>query len=203
MVVEVSVCQGTFTSPECDGTYFAVYTQVNVTLETPLLQFEQNNHDFVTVRQNITGGSITTGSKTVDADYDPSKDCNTTDPAVKWAKPKPLDVSTKPFLSGSVALGVVQGLVKPKRGGSSDSTHSVVLDFAKGSFVAQNLNVHTNNAELNLQLSNYFQTHEITYVINTIDFSDISTLKSLQPTSFKLNVLTTNSKKNILQVFIT
>ena len=66
--------------------------------------------------------------------------------------------------------------------------------------MAQNLDVHTNNAELNLESSNYFQTHEIIYVINTIDFSDLTMLKSLQPSSFKLNVLTTNSKKNILQV---
>jgi hypothetical protein len=184
------------------------YTKISVTLGPPLMQFQANNHDYVAVTQTIQTAEIRRGSRVVDqakaavphpVDFD--------NPDITWDDPTTIDVAGKPTVRGAVALGTVQGLVEPplpdgSKGKASD-THSVVLDFAKGSFTVRDLNIDTNNADLNLQLSNWFTASEIKYLINTVVFNDVSTLKALQPVSFKLNVLTTNSGKDILQVFIT
>ena len=199
MKIDVQFCQGPI---DTGNGLIGVFTKFSATLDAPVLHFEQNNHDYVTITQGITAGSITTGSKPVDENYDPLKDCKTDDPAVKWVTPKNVDVTQKPCLSGSVPLSRVSGIVQTKKG-QTPITHSVVLDFAQGAYTALYTDVHTNLAELNRQIQNYFATHEIQYIVNTVDFSDITTLKSLQPTGFKLNVLTTNSQKNILQLFIT
>ncbi|GFN31702.1 hypothetical protein [Paenibacillus xylaniclasticus] len=197
--IVVGFCQK-FPNPVDDG-WIAAYTKVSVTLDTPLLQFETNNHDYVTVFQNVLSGYTQSGSKVVDESFDPVKDCNLDDPEIHWKSQQPIDVSNKPYIQGSVALSFVSGLVQSSK--NNDKTYTIVLDFRKGSFTAQQLKVNTNNAMLNQQLSNYFQTTEILYQINTLDLNNITTLPSLTPTSFKLNVLTTNSKRNVLQVFIT
>lgn len=183
------------------------YTKFSFTLGPPLLQFQTNNHDYVAVTQVIQSGYIQKGLVTVpDGGAVCPVPLNLNDPAIAWGKQKPIDVSSAPTVQGAVSLGMVQGLVQPPLpdGGTGDpkDSHSVILDFSKGSFVAKNLNVDTDDASMNLQISNWFTTSEITYLINTVVFNDATTLKSLQPTSFKLNVLTTNSQKNILQVFI-
>jgi hypothetical protein len=184
--------------------YIAAYTEVGVVLGEPLLQFLENNSATVQVTQQIKSGYTRTGSKSVGADWVVPAVPDLTDPAIEW-EPKTDIVITgtpAPTVTGNVALAMVAGLVKSKQTGSTDSTHSVVLDFGKGAFVANNMNISTDNAALNLQISNWFATNAISYIVNTVDFSDTTTLKSLQPSSFKLNVLTTNSSKVILQVFI-
>ncbi|RWW91708.1 hypothetical protein [Flavobacterium cerinum] len=208
MVVEVGFCVPSPSPiPSFPGTIFN-YTKFSVNLAQPLLEFQGNNSNYVKVTQLIQSGFIQTGSM-----FSPKENqacpipLNIENPEIKWGEKKIIDVSKKPKLVGTVGLGLVQGLVEPilpdgKKGDKNDS-HSVILDFSKGSFIAENLNIDTDNATLNLQLSNWFETSEIKYLINTVVFNDATTLKSLQPTKFKLNVLTTNSLKNILQVFIT
>lgn len=185
--------------------YYANYTEVGVVLGEPLLQFLENNSATVQVSQVIKSGYTRTGSKQVDASWVPPAVPDLNDPAIAW-DPKtdlPITGNPAPSVTGNVPLAVVSGLVASKKTGAvTDSTHSVILDFAKGSFVANNMNISTNDAVLNLQISNWFSTHAISYIVNTVDFSDTTTLKSLQPSSFKLNVLTTNSSKILLQVFI-
>jgi hypothetical protein len=204
MVLDVGFCQ-----PFPAGAQTVLtYTRFSVTLGPPLIEFQTNNHAFVTVTQVIQSGSIQTGSKFV---KEKKAQCpiplKLDDPDIQWEDPTVIDVSNKPAVTGSVAIGVVAGEVEPtkpdKTKGDKADAHTVILDFAKGSFVARDLKVDTNDAVLNLQLQNWFMTNPIKYQINTVVFNDVTTLKSLQPTSFKLNVLTTNSMKNILQVFIT
>lgn len=203
MVVTVGFCQA---FPAGNQTVLA-YTRMSVNLGPPLLAFQANNHNFVQVTQAIQSGYIQTGTRFVPGDVPCPSPPDLDNPDIDWAKPTPLDVSKKPTVTGAVALGMVQGLVTPSLPdggqGNKDDAHTVVLDFSKSSFVADALNINTNNAQLNLQLSNWFQTNPIQYQINTVVFSDATTLSALQPTKFKLNVLTTNSKKNVLQVFIT
>lgn len=204
MTVAVGFCQAISAGP---STVLA-YTRLSVDLGPPLLAFQSNNHNYVAVTQVIQSGYFQTGSKIV-----PAKDAkcevppNLDDPAIQWGDKTPIDVSKKPTVEGTVALGKVQGLVTPSNPdgttGNKDDAHSVILDFTKGSFVARNLNIDTDDAQVNLQLSNWFVTNAIQYIINTVVFNDATTLKSLQPTKFKLNVLTTNSNKNVLQIFIT
>jgi hypothetical protein len=208
MVVEVGFCVPSPSPiPSFPGTIFT-YTKFTVNLAQPLLEFQENNHNYVKVTQLIQSGFIQVGSM-----FTPKEDqvcpvpLNMGNPEIKWAEKKVTDVSKKPALVGTVGLGMVQGLVDPPlpngSTGNKNDSHSIVLDFTKGSFITENLNIDTDNAALNLQLSNWFVSNPIYYLINTVVFNDATTLKSLQPTKFKLNVLTTNSSKNILQVFIT
>lgn len=182
------------------GEWIGTYNKFHIVLGGPLLQFQQNNHSFVTVKQVIKSASSQIGSKVVPEDWDPSK-ASINDPGVDWGPQKTIDVSNGPYVQGSVSLSQVQGIVQPAKPGFT--TQSVVLDFASGSFVAMNLKVTTDSASLNNQLTNWFVTNPIEYIINTVDFSNITTLPALTPTKFMLNVLTTNSNKNILQQFIT
>ncbi|HSQ51383.1 MAG TPA: hypothetical protein VLL94_08960, partial [Nitrospiraceae bacterium] len=80
MKIDVQFCQGPI---DTGNGLIGVFTKFSATLDAPVLHFEQNNHDYVTITQGITAGSITTGSKPVDENYDPLKDCKTDDPAVK------------------------------------------------------------------------------------------------------------------------
>ncbi len=204
MKVDVGLCQGPFPVPGHRGEYSANFTQCEVYLSGPKVQFETNNHDDVTVRQDITGGSLRLGTLAVPADWKPDG-CRMDDPGIDWWKAETIDVSTKPYLQGTVPLAKVQGRVtKGDESTGQDSTkHSVVLDFAQGAFNIRNLKISTDLAALNHQLSDYFATNEITYLVNTVDFSDLTTIAALQPTRFRINVLTANSNKNILQLFIT
>lgn len=197
MPIDFGFCTGPI---PFQGQYIGTYNKFHIDLGGPLLQFEQNNHSFVTVKQAIKSGYTQVGSKSVAADWDPSK-ASMNDPGVDWGAQTQIDVSNSPYVQGSVALSQVQGLVQPAKQGST--TQSVVLHFAQGSFVAKDLKVTTDNANLNNQLTNWFVTNPITYIVNTVDFSNITLLPALTPTKFLLNVLTTNSKKNILQQFIT
>jgi len=203
MVVTVGFCQA---FPAGNQTVLA-YTRLSVNLGPPLLAFQANNHNFVQVTQAIQSGYMQTGSRFVPGNVPCPSPPDLDNPAIDWSKQTPLDVSKKPTVTGAVALGMVQGLVTPTLPaggqGNKDDAHTVVLDFSKSSFVADALNIDTDNAQLNLQLSNWFQTNPIQYQINTVVFSDTTTLPALQPSKFKLNVLTTNSQKNVLQVFIT
>ncbi|MCC5611302.1 MACPF domain-containing protein [Nostoc sp. CHAB 5834] len=205
MTVSVGFCQ-----PIAAGSNtILAYTKFSVELGPPLLQFLANNPGNVLVTQNIQSGYLQTGSVTC-----PGKGVkcpvplNLDDPAIEWGDKENIEVSNKPTVKGSVALSLIQGLVTPKLpngsdGGNKDDAHSVILDFAKGSFVVAKLNIDTDQAQLNLQLSNWFANNEIKYLINTIVYNTATTLESLRPSSFKLNTLQTNSQKNILQVFIT
>ncbi len=179
----------------------ASYTKFNVFLEQPLMQFETNNSDYVTVTQNITAGFIQKGSRYVDDNFDPKKDCNLNDPQIKWRPQQTIDPGQNPYIQGTVALGMVDGLVNDKNG--NKNTRSVILDFKKASFTANNMNIAISNTNLRAELTTYFTDSDIQYIVNTLDLTNITTLDSLCPQSFKLNVLTTNSRKNILQIFIT
>lgn len=205
MNIDIGFCEvigNPIPDPEPPETpYIASYTKFNVSLDKPLMQFEINNSDYVTVNQNITSGYIQKGSKYVDENFDPQKDCNIEDPDISWGKQKDIDVGMSPYIQGTVALGKVDGLVNDKNG--NKNTKSVILDFTKGSFIAQNLNVSVNNTQLREELTTYFTESDIRYIVNTLDLTDIVTLDAMMPQSFKLNVLYTNSKKNILQMFIT
>ena len=197
MPIDISFCTGPVPH---QGQWIGIYHKFHLELGGPLLQFQQNNHSFVSVNQIIAKATTQVGSKAVPADWDPVK-ASVDDPGVLWGPETTIDTSNKPYVQGVVALSQVQGLVNPQVQGSS--TRSVVLDFARGSFTAHALRVSTDNAMLNLQLSNWFITNPVSYLVNTLDCSDITKLPAMTPTTFMLNVLTTNSGKNILQQFVT
>jgi len=204
MTVEVGFCQ----SFNVGGKSLHAYTKFSVDLAQPLLEFQANNHNYVKVTQDIKSGYLQTGTVMVDGkNVACPVPLDLKNPAIDWDDKQPIDTSKKPTLVGTVSLGLVQGEVTPTlpdgSKGNKDDAHTVILDFSKGSFNAENLDIDTDNAQLNLQLQNWFVNNPISYQINTVVYNKASTLVALQPTKFKLNVLTTNSNKNILQVFIT
>jgi hypothetical protein len=108
-----------------------------VNLGPPLLAFQANNHNFVAVTQTIQSGFVQTGSTMVQEKNAKCPDLlNLDDPAIQWGDKTPIDVSTKPTVTGLVPLDIVQGRVEPiKPDGSKGNTadaHSVILAFAKG-----------------------------------------------------------------------
>ncbi|MBO4269846.1 hypothetical protein [Microbispora triticiradicis] len=181
------------------GRYVAHVEILEARLSSPEVQFETNNNNDVTVFQDITEGRYRYGAKLVPADWKPD-DGAENDPAIRWFKDDPIDIGKHASLQGTVPLAKVEGLVPAASAGST--THSVVLDFTQGAFTAHNIKF-TTRSEINDKLAGYFLTHDIKYVINTVDFSNLTTIESLQPTRFRLNMHSSNSRGNMLQLFIT
>jgi hypothetical protein len=178
MIIDVSYCEK-IDNPDPDPQppstpYIASYTRFSVNLDTPIMQFETNNSDYVTVKQLITSGHTQKGSKFVDEAFDPN-DYDINDLGIRWGKEQAIDVSNSPYIQGTVALGNVDGLVQDAKGGKN--TKSVILDFTKGSFTAQKLNISVNNTKLREELTTYFMESDITYLVNTLDLNNLTTYR--------------------------
>src|SRR5262249_18508869 len=146
---------------------------------------------------DILGGATRLGTMSVPQNFDPSKaQLSPDDPRVDWAAPQPVDMSKHPYLSGTVGLQQVQGIV--------GNAHSLLLNFAQGAFTLNALNVvGVDNTVLVNQLKNWFATHQIRYVLASVDFQNLTGVPGLTPTSFRFNALTTNAGNAVVQLMIT
>lgn len=178
------------------GEHVTNVTQLQVDLGPPLFQFESGQSS-VTVRQDVLDGTSRTGVMEVPASFQPpSCGCEIDDSRVTWNPPVTIDTSSKPYLSGTVALEQVEGVVS--------GAHSLVLDFAKGAFTLEHLSVeHVKNETIVDQLKDWFATHAIRYVLASIDFQDVTGQAGFTPTSFKFGVVTTDAGNTIVQLLIT
>jgi len=177
--------------------FFTNVHELKVVLGAPLFQFE-NGEATITVTQQIESGTLRSGTKKVPQNFNPST-CNCTwdDPSVTWTAPVTLDTGQHPSLSGTVSVEQVEGLVAP-------GTQSLVLDFAKGAFVLNQLTVTGVTAnDLVDQIKDFFAGNEIRFELASLDLQNLTGLPSLTPTSFRFNVLTTNSGNTIVQLLIT
>ncbi|MFC5743646.1 hypothetical protein [Dyella tabacisoli] len=193
--ISVVWCESVLPIPHGQG-YFTNVTEFDVDLGAPLFQFTSGRSE-VTVRQNILRGSTCLGTMEVPANFNPAT-CNLAphDPRVTWGKVQSVDVSQQPYLSGTVSLQQVQGLV--------GSAHSLVLNFAQGAFTLNALTiVGVNNTTLVNQLKSWFATQNIRYLLASVDFQNLSGIPGLTPTAFRFNVLTTNAGNTIVQLLIT
>ncbi|ODA40653.1 MAC/perforin domain-containing protein [Desulfosporosinus sp. BG] len=153
----------------------------------PKLSFLSNNNQNVQLDFQITSGSLT---KCVKVGDDPEK-C---DP--------PIPIQGE-IVTAIVPISKIQGLVQSKSNDSSN-VYSVVLNMQDGSFEANNIQMSDEErVSFNRAVAAYFIHHPITYVINSLDLSNISTLQDLTPHQFLFKVMLTNNKNNILQLFIT
>jgi hypothetical protein len=193
--IAVVWCEGVLPAPGHQG-WFTNVTQFKADLGAPLFQFTSGRNE-VTVRQDILGGSTRLGTMSVPQNFDPSKaQLSPDDPRVDWAAAQPVDMSKHPYLSGTVGLQQVQGIV--------GNAHSLLLNFAQGGFTLNALNVvGVDNTVLVNQLKNWFATHQIRYVLASVDFQNLAGSPGLTPTSFRFNALTTNASNTIVQLMIT
>lgn len=193
--IAVIWCEGVLPLPHGQG-YYTNVTQFNVELGAPLFQFTSGRNE-VTVRQDILQGASRLGTMVVPQNFNPATaNLSPNDPRVEWANPQPVDMSKHPYLSGTVALQQVQGIV--------NNAQSLVLSFAQGAFTLNALTiVGVDNATLVNQLKNWFATHQIRYVLASIDFQSLAGSPGLTPRSFRFNVVTTNAGNTIVQLLIT
>ena len=188
--ITIAFCQ-TFPNPSGGGK-LAVYTGVKITLATPSLTFLGNNQAFVEVSFKATGRTGT-ASKPVPAGFDPKKDADLDDPSLDWTY---TSFSNTDF-TGKVPLSAVTGSAR-----TSGEATEFVIDFPSGSFTSPIFGQVKDPNELHLQLKNYLQTHDVQYVINSIETDLLNQIPQMAPKAFRIAVLTTNEKKNVFQTFI-
>jgi hypothetical protein len=188
-------CEGVNRAPGGQG-YFTVVHCFRTDLGPPLFEF-QSGQAQVTVRQNILSGSLSTGTMAVPANFNPATcNCTPDDSRVAWGASEQVDTVRGPFLSGTVPLTQVQGLV-------STTTESVVLQFAEGAFALNALSVPSvSSANIANALKNWFTTNRISYCLASIDRRPLGVPPGLAPKSFRFNVLKTNSGNTIVQLLI-
>jgi len=188
-------CEGVNPAPVGGGYYTTVHC-FSTELGPPLFQF-QSGRAQVTVRQNILSGSLTTGTMPVPANFNPANcDCTPNDSRVSWSTPEQVNTGLNPFLSGTVPLTQVQGLV-------SATTESVVLQFAQGAFALNALSVTSvSSTSIANALKNWFATNRISYCLASIDRRPLGAPPGLTPRSFRFNVLQTNAGNTIVQLLI-
>ena len=100
-------------------------------------------------------------------------------------------------------------MTPPKDQGTASDTHTVILDFPSGAFTLNKFSVQPPDwdpdhhaALVSNALASYFATNDIKYIVQTINYADLSKDPALQPTRFWLNQTITNNRNNILQMLI-
>jgi len=83
---------------------------------------------------------------------------------------------------------------------------SVVLDMNKGAFAAKDIQIDMSDQQkiaFSDAVKAYFVLHPVTFIINSLDLTGITTLADLKPHQFRLKALQTQNNKNeMLQLFI-
>lgn len=195
MTISQVWCAGV--NPIRGGGYETTVTQFNIELGPPLFEFP-NATNSVAVTQKILGGTLKQGTMEVKQSFDPNTcNCKINDPRVTWGKPQTIDTGTNPTLSGTVPLEMVQGVINA-------TTYSLLLDFAKGAFQINKLNVTgVKDSTIADQMKDWFAANKIQYLLASLDFKNSAGLAALTPTSFQFRVVKTDAGNTIVQLLIT
>ncbi|BAU27774.1 MAC/Perforin domain-containing protein [Aneurinibacillus soli] len=157
----------------------------------PSVTFLPNNNQHVQLEMQITGGTLTE----CEQKEGEQPEC---DPTVSIKKG---------ILQAVVPIEKIKGVVE----GQSNDVYSVALNLEQGSFSAKGIelsdeeSLDMSDGELvafNEGVKAYFETHKISYIINSLDLSNITTLEDLRPHEFYFKTLKTQSGNEILQLFI-
>lgn len=113
----------------------------------------------------------------------------------------PTDIPGDATLQAIIQIGQVKGLVN-----NNNNIMSVVLDMAKGTFSANKIQIDMSDAQ-KVQFSEavkaYFQENPVTFIINSLDLTNISTLADLRPNQFYFKAYKSATTENeMLQLFI-
>jgi len=169
-------------SPADPTTGVATYCTWSMTLGSPSVAFSSGNNQYATVFLDILDATYEYGIIEKDG----------TRIVVSSFPPPALPDGA--HIKGQVALGSVKGSVS--------SQHSVVLDLPAGTWNVANLDILTGNPQFNQYLSTQLASVATSYVLGTLDLVANPTIAALTPTAFELNVILTNSGRNLLQLFI-
>lgn len=185
-----SFCQ-TFPYPGGPGK-LAVYTRVDITLSQPRASFLGNNQAFI-VLEFTASGKTGTASKPVPAGFDPAHDADPADPTLAW--------DDTPYAGSSFRC---QAPLAAVAGAPVDqgSVTSFVLDFPAGSFMAPWLDQARDPDALRMRLRDYLAGHGVQYAIASLRSDVLQQAPQLNPTAFRIAVLTTNERKNVFQIFV-
>jgi hypothetical protein len=101
-------------------------------------------------------------------------------------------------LTAKIIISQIQG-----SGELSSSVLSIVLEVQKGNFSLDDIDLDPEeNLKFDEAVKTYFAAHPVTYTINSLDLSNISTLQDLTPHQFLFKVLVTPNGNKMLQLFI-
>ena len=179
-----------FPNPGGDG-QVAVYTAINMTLMHPSLQIVGKNQNIAKVHFDVTG-TLETTTGLVDDRFDPAQHPKPDSAGRTWTSRKtPFERVT---FEATVPLTLIQGGVA----GNQD----VVLDFPSGSFTSPVFMQAKDPNRLVSELKTYFATRGVRYIINEVRNNTPRQSPQLTPRVFKLNTVTTNSGKNVLQLYV-
>lgn len=178
------------------GVGYTTVTQFSFVLGPPDFVFTSGS-DTITVTQAIVSGTTKSGTMDVETGFQPgSCGCKPDDGRVTWGSTKTIDIGNHPAITADIGLTTVTGLI-------NSTTHTVVLDFAKGAFTVSNVTVDgVTSAELSDQIKSWFVTHQVTYQVVSLDFHSGSSSAALTPTQFKFHVFKTNAGNIIVQFLI-
>jgi len=181
------------------------YHELSAQLAAPAVQFGGAN-DAVVAITFAASGEFKTASVAAPAGFTTS-DCNPDQPGLEW-KTQSLANTT---MTGVVPLSVLTGTVL--------TDLSTVIDLPAGTFSFPDIPPdHADPDSLSSQISAFFASHAAQLVIGTLaglntdcpvgwrttdGCPQFKPGDAMMPQSFRLNTLTTDSGKNILQLFVT
>ncbi|AZE51336.1 hypothetical protein C4K04_5698 [Pseudomonas chlororaphis] len=151
----------------------------------PLLSFNTNNSTDAKLEMAILKGEVQKCSKIGD---NPEK-CNS---------PESISGET---LTAFVPMSKTAGTITVE--GQQHNVLKVQLEMASGAFSLDKLELSdATKVAFNKQVKEYFASHEIVFLINQLDLTNIPTLEALKPKNFVFKPLQTPSGNQMLQLFI-
>lgn len=187
----------------------------------PQLEFLANSHDTARLLMQITTGMMEAGIKYLGDNTERNKmylemtaeSAGLSPEAVKlkiiegkemllleFFNPKIILKQNTSFLQAIIQLKTMKGLVK-----ENEKILSVSLDMEEGTFSAKNIEIEMDDMQkeaFSQAVKAYFSNHQVVFVINSIDLTDITTLPDLKPNQFLFKILKTQKGNDILQLFI-
>jgi hypothetical protein len=164
-----------------------IKTEFNLNYGYPQLTFSGNSNALTTLTMELLDGSYvktTTITPSQTTSGDPQSTSGET-------------------LTASINLDKVAGQTTVK--GESHNTLQVQLDMQTGTFSPPQTTFtfsDTTKTDFNTAVQNYFENNPVTFLINSLDLTNIPTLEALIPSDFLFKVYTSPSGAQMLQLFI-
>lgn len=172
------------TSEEYPGNV-TINTYFEVEYGYPKLQFSTNSNNTATLEMEILKGTV--------------KVCTMIGTAPEVCNP-PQNI-TGETMTAHVPLGKVNGQVKV--GNQNHDVLRVELNMLQGAFSIGNIQLSdATKVAFNKAVQDYFTQHEVVYLINQLDLTEIPTLPALRPSNFLFKPLETASGNQMLQLYI-
>lgn len=149
----------------------------------PKMSFFDNNDRDVSLRMNISNGTIYYGSENSQGEQ-------------TW------DEDTDTFNNTTLLASVPVSGVKGKTTSGADALDAVIT-LSQGSFSLENMELDPEEVlDVCKAIKGFFTQNDITYLINRLDLTQHAVTAALRPNAFGFRMLKPSEGKQILQVFI-